>query len=121
MRQNRRSSPFPADMAGEPRGAPWSPTVREEQAPGEWPAAGGGHADLGVARHLPLPRLAPELHARLVQEPVAVEPAGRELAAVGVEGELAVARDALPPFDVRPRLAVAAEAHGLEPRHRDEA
>src|SRR5262245_14505678 len=107
MRQNRRSSPSPAGTATEPRGAPRSPTVREEQAPGEWPASRGGHADLGVARHLPLPRLAPQLDARLVEEPVAVQSAGRELAAVRVERELAVARDALPAFDVRPGLAVA--------------
>ena len=50
-----------------------------------------------------------------------MQPARRQLPAVRVQGELPVASDALPAFDVRPRLAPAAEAHGLEPRHRDEA
>src|SRR6059036_1042849 len=120
MRQNRRSSP-PPDMAGEPRGATGSAAVRQQQAPGQWATAGRRDTDLGIARHLPLPRLAPELHTRLVEEAVAVQPAGRQLPPVRVQRQLAVARDALTAFDIRPRLAPAAEPHGFEPRHRDEA
>ena len=41
------------------------------------------------------PACAPHLGRGLVQEAVAVQPAGRELAAVRVERQLAVARDAL--------------------------
>ena len=67
----------------------------EQQRAGEGAAAGAGDADLGVARDLAVAGLAPELHARLVDEAEAVQPAGRELAAVGVERELAVERDAL--------------------------
>ena len=52
----------------------------EQERAGERAAAGGGHADLRVAGHLALPRLTPQLHARFVEEPVAVE-AGRPRAA----------------------------------------
>ena len=54
-------------------------------APGDRAAAVGDRRDLDVLRHLALAGLAAELEARLVDEAEAVEPAGRELAAVGVE------------------------------------
>ena len=63
--------------------------VDEQQAAGERPAAGRRHGDLGLAaagpHDLAVAALAPQLHARLVEEAVAVQPARRELAAVGVE------------------------------------
>src|SRR5437588_12957489 len=105
MRQNRRSSPLLADMAGEPRGAAGSAALRQQQAPGQRTTAGRGDTDLGIARHLPLPRLAPELYARLVEEPVAVQPPCRQLAPVRVQRQLTVARDSQSAFDVRPRPA----------------
>ena len=46
---------------------------------------------------------------------------GRELPAVRVERELAVERDPLAALDERSALAEAAEAEGLEPRHRQPA
>ena len=64
----------------------------------------GGVGDLAVAG------LAPHLRRAFVQEAVAVQPAGRELAAVGVERQHAVARDALAALDERAALADAAEA-----------
>ena len=51
-------------------------------------------ADLGRVRDLAVARLAPHLRRAFVQEAVAVQPAGRELAAVRVERQLAVAGDA---------------------------
>ena len=50
-----------------------------------------------------------------------MEAAGGELAAVGVERELAVAGDAAAALEERAALALAAEAERLEPRQRDEA
>src|SRR5690606_22820534 len=94
---------------------------REQQAAAQRPAAGRGHRDLGIARHLPRAALAPQLHARLVQEAVAVQPPRRELTAVRVERNLAVERDARAALDERPALPLAAEAERLEPRHREEA
>ena len=55
-----------------------------------------------------------------MQEPVAVEASGRELAAVGVDRQLAVARDARATVDERAALPHLAEAERLDPRHRDE-
>ncbi len=89
-------------------------------APASGPPPAAATPTSGSPGHLALARLTPELHARLVEEAVAVQPTGRELAAVGVEREHAVAGDALAALDERSRLALAAEPHRLEPRHRDE-
>src|SRR6476659_8318273 len=103
------------------RGDGVSATVGEQQRAGKRSAAGAGHADLRVPRHLTLPRLAPQLHTRLVEEAVAVQPTGGELTDVRVQREHTnVAGDVLPTLDKRAALAVAAEAHRLQPRHRDD-
>ena len=79
-------------IRGRTRGLSQRRWVRRRQP--QVAAAGAGDADLGGAGHLAVAGLAPQLGARLVQEAVAVQPAGRELAAVGVERQHAVARDA---------------------------
>src|SRR5690606_4480950 len=95
--------------------------LRDQQTAAERAAAGRRHRHLGIARHLPLAALAPQLHARLVQEAVAVQAAARELTPVRVERELAVERDARAALDEGAALALAAEAERLEPGHREEA
>src|SRR4051794_38446942 len=70
-----------------------SSRLGEEEAAGEVAAAGAGDSDLGAAGDLPGAGLAPQLGAGLVEEAVAVEAAGGQLAAVGVERRLAVAGD----------------------------
>src|SRR4051812_45491748 len=112
----------PALTSGK-RGGGWcgSAAVGEQERAGERTATGAGDAHLGVARHLALAGLAPQLDAGLVQEAVAVEPTGRQLAAVGVERQhTAVAGDVRAALDEAARLPVPAEPHRLEPRHRDE-
>ena len=52
-----------------------------------------------------------------MQEAVAVEPAGRELTARGVEREGPVAGDTGTAFDEGPALARPAELQRLEPEH----
>src|SRR3990172_9505776 len=69
----------------------------------------------------PLAPFAQELHARLVQEPVAVQTPPGELTALGVEGELAVERDARTTLHEGAALALPAEAERLEPGEREEA
>ncbi|MEY2436788.1 MAG: hypothetical protein QOF97_1624, partial [Acidimicrobiaceae bacterium] len=63
----------------------------EEEAAREGATARGGHGHLGLAtagpHHLALAGNTPELRARLVEEAVPVQAAGRELTAVGVERE----------------------------------
>jgi hypothetical protein len=59
-----------------------------------------------VSLHLPFAAFAPELHACFVKATVPVESAGGQLTALRIEGEFAVARDA---------LALAAKAECLEP------
>src|SRR5437762_2060517 len=88
----------------------------EQERARERATAGRGDADLRIPGYLALPRFAPELDARLVQEAVAVQAARGELTAVGVEREDTVPGDALAAFDEGPGLALAAEAHRLEPR-----
>ena len=58
------------------------------------PPPAADHADLGRRGDLAVAGLAPHLGRAFVQEAVAVQPAGRELAAVRVERQLAVAGDA---------------------------
>ena len=94
---------------------------REEQGAGDRAAAVGDGRDLDVLRDLALAGLAAQLEDGLVDEPEAVEPAGRQLAAVGVERQLALAGDAVAALDERAALALAAEAERLEPRHGEEA
>ena len=67
----------------------------EEEAAAGVAAAGGDDADLGRRRDLAVAGFAPHLDGGLVEEAVPVQPAGRQLAAVGVEREDAVTRDAL--------------------------
>ena len=92
---------------------------RKQPASGPPPAA--ATATSGWLGHLALAGLAPQLQAGLVEEPVAVEAPGRQLAAVGVERDLAVAGDAAAALEERAALAVLAEAQRLEPAQRDEA
>ena len=62
-----------------------SPPVRSMQPPiGPPPLRDGG--DLGVARDLTLAGLAAQLQDRFVEEAEAVQTAGRQLPAVGVDG-----------------------------------
>ena len=92
---------------------------RRQPASGPPPAAATATSG---SRHLTVAALAPELGARLVQEPVAVEATARELAAVGVERDLAAdAGDALAALDERPALALGAEPERLQPGQGDEA
>ena len=59
----------------------------DQEAAAGVPASGADRHHLGLLRHLALPTLAAELHARLVQEAVAVQAAPGQLPAGGVEGE----------------------------------
>src|SRR5512132_2352398 len=88
----------------------------QQHGPGDGAAAvtHGRHLDPG---HLAVAGLAPQLEARLVDEPEAVQPPRRQLAAVGVERQLAVERDAVPALDERARLPLAAEPERLQPGH----
>src|SRR4051794_13740509 len=83
---------------------------RQQQTPTERPAAGGGHCHLGTAparpHDLALTRLVPQLRARLVDEPVAVQPTGGELATVRVQRDDAVTGDVLAAVDERSPLAL---------------
>src|SRR5882724_2908937 len=88
----------------------------EQHAAGDGTAAYGYHRDLRALGHLSLPRLAAQLQASFVQRPVAVHPPGRELAAVRVERQFAVAGDPHGALDEGAGLAVAADAKGLQPR-----
>ncbi len=66
-------------------------------------------------RDLPGPGLASQLQAGLVQHPVPVHSTRRQLTTVGIEGELAVERNAGGALNERSRLAVTAEPERLEP------
>src|SRR5271165_483018 len=66
---------------------------REQETAAGGAAARADHGHLGPA-HLALPPVAAQLDHGLVDEPVAVGPPGRELAAEGVERQLAVEGDA---------------------------
>ncbi len=81
------------------------------------PADVGHHRHLG-ARHLPLAGLAPQLAHRLgrVAER-GVQPPARQLAAPGVERQLAAEVDAPAALDEAGRLADPAEAERLQPPH----
>src|SRR5699024_1482699 len=71
--------------------------------------------DLQVLLDLPAPRLAPQLRARLVQEPVTVQSAGGELAAVRIDRQPPVDPVVLLVVQERADLAVLCEAEGLDP------
>src|SRR5947209_18397666 len=93
----------------------------EEEAAAERAAARPGDGHFGPARDLAVAALAPQLHARLVEKAVAVEAARRQLAAVGVDRDLAVPGYAPTALDERPAFTLLAEAERLEPGQRDEA
>src|SRR5581483_10132441 len=94
--------------------------ANEEEAAARLAAAGADDGDLRRRRDLPLAGFPPHLRGRLVQEPVAAEPARRELSAVRIQRQLAVARDPLPALDEGTALADGTEPQRLEPRHREE-
>ena len=71
--------------------------------------------------HLAITGFAAELHRRLVDESVAVGAAGRELAAVRVERQLTVERDAGAAVDEVLAFADRAESERLDPREAVEA
>src|SRR5262249_6566945 len=81
----------------------------EQQATAGISAAGRDHADLRRSRDLAVTGLAPHLRRALVQEAVAVQPAGGELTAVRVQRQAAVARDVLAAVDERTALADVAQ------------
>ena len=83
-------------------------------------AARARHRHLG-ARHLSLAGIAAELYDRLVDEAVAMRPPGRELSAVGVEGEGPADRDPFAALDEGAAFAPVAEAERLEPTEAVEA
>ena len=56
-----------------------------------------------------------------MEQPEAVQPSGRELATVGVQGQIAVTSDALAALDERAAAARLAEAERFEPDQREEA
>src|SRR5439155_6303230 len=93
----------------------------QQEAAAEGAAAGAGDGHFGVSGDLAVAAFTPQLHARLVQEPVAVQAAGGKLASVGVERDLAVAGDALTAFDERSPFALLAEPESFQPRQGDEA
>ena len=105
--------------------ASWSkrhqPSLERSRAPAIGPPPLATAATSTSFGHLALAGLAAHLEDGLVDEAEAVEPAGRQLAAVGVERQLALARDAVAALDERAALALAAEAERLEPRHGEEA
>src|SRR4051794_22776666 len=71
--------------------------------------------DLGAPRHLAGTAVAAELDARLEQGAVAVQAAGRELAAAGRDGQLAVERDAPATLDEGAGLVARREAERPQP------
>src|SRR5690242_7385923 len=91
----------------------------QEDAAGDGAAAGGHDGDLG-AGYLPGASGAAKLQYGLVDDPVAVHAPGGELAAVGVERQVAVEGDALAALDEGSGLALAAQAECLEPRDGEE-
>src|SRR6476620_10335770 len=102
------------------RAAAWGDALlaHEQQAAAGVAAARPDHADLGRRGDLPVARLAPHLRRALVQEAVAVQPSGRQLAAVRVERQPAVTRDPRAALDERSALADIAQAERFHPRHR---
>src|SRR3974390_1508789 len=90
------------------------PGRRSARSPGEQQRAGDGPAPVAHRSHLgrsasapvdlAVAALAPELHAGLVDEPEAVEPATGELASGGVEGERPLEGDGRAVLDERPAL-----------------
>src|SRR4051794_39712136 len=87
----------------------------QEHRPGDGAAAVGHDRDLRLAGHLAVAAFPAQLHQGLVEEAEAVEPAGGELAAAGVEGQLTVESDARAALHERPALAATAEPERLEP------
>ena len=102
----RGAGPF-LNGAGQP------PLVKRKQPPGVPPPV------LTTATSAPStcrsPAVPPQLHHRLVDEPVAVGPSGRQLAAEGVERQLAPEGDTGGIGQEVAGLADAAEAQGLDP------
>src|SRR5207248_2667566 len=78
----------------------------QKEAPAEGAAARSSDGDFGIAGDLAVAAFAAQLHAHLVEEAVAVEASGGELPAVGVDRDLAVARDALAALDERAAFAL---------------
>src|SRR5581483_8935821 len=95
-------------------------TAAPEQQHARRRAAARRHHRGPRVRDLALAGVVAELHDRLVDEAVAVRPSFGELAAVRVDGQVAVDRDARAVADPVLRLADAAEPERLEPRDRVE-
>src|SRR6185312_12635072 len=87
----------------------------QEEDPRRGAPAGGDHGRAGVA-HLALAGGMAQLLHRFVDEPEAVGPPLRQLAAVRVDREFAVRRDAASAVEPVVGLAEAAEAERLDPR-----
>ncbi len=95
-----------------------SDSACQQHASGDRPAAHRGDGDLRPTGHLPLPRLAAQLQAGFVQQPVAVHAPRRELAAVGVQRQGAVQRDPFGTLDERVRPRRRRRCPGLPARRR---
>src|SRR5438128_10028236 len=92
---------------------------REPEAAGDRPSTGRHQRHLAV-RYLACPTRAAELADRLGEEAEAVQTAARELAAPGVERQLAAQPNAARGHE-RTALAAFAEAEGLDPGEREPA
>jgi hypothetical protein len=70
---------------------------------------------------LPVAALAAELDTGLVHETQAMEPTGRQLPAVGVQGQITREGNAAPAIDEGSTLTGAAKSEGLKPIQRNDA
>src|SRR2546430_5215731 len=94
-------------------------SAREQETAGDRPSTGRHQRDLAV-RYLACPTRAAELADRLGEEAEAVQTASGELAAPGVERQLAAQANAAR-RDEGAALAALAEAEGLDPGQREPA
>ena len=91
---------------------------RQQQGGCQRAAAGCGDRDRGSPAIWRLPPCAPQLHHRFVSKTEPVQAARADLAAEGVERQLAVERDALASLDEPAAFADRAKAERLEPGDR---
>src|SRR5215831_6566765 len=100
---------------------PENDSAREEHTAAEWAATNSDCGDLGRTGHLAIARSAAQLRTCFVEKTVAVQAAGRELAAVAVERKLAVERDAPASLDEAATLSFQTNAQCFEPYDRQKA
>src|SRR5258708_39819155 len=94
---------------------------REQQRGSERAATGCAHRDARIAWNLAGAAVAAQLHDGLVSKTKPVETAGADLAAEGVERQLAVERDSFAALNVLSAFAHTAKPESLEPGYGLEA